>query len=57
MPSSYKYQIEFGNPKTLEETIRKAKLYFEQYKNRNQNYKNWNVKKVDRFDPRKKGGS
>jgi hypothetical protein len=57
LPSSYKDRIEFDNPKTLEETMRKAKLCFEQYKNRNENSKNWNGKKVERFDPKKKGGA
>ena len=37
--------------------MRKAKLYFEQYKNKNENSKNWNGKKVERFDPKKKGGA
>jgi hypothetical protein len=37
--------------------MRKAKLFFEQYKNRNENSRNWNGKKVERFDPKKKGGS
>jgi hypothetical protein len=36
--------------------MRKAKLCFEQYKNRNENSRNWNGKKVERFDPKKKGG-
>jgi len=57
LPSSYKDQIEFDNPKTLEETMRKAKLCFEQYINRNENSRNWNGKKFERFDPKKKHGA
>jgi hypothetical protein len=37
--------------------MRKYKLYFEKYKNRNENSKNWNGKKVERFDPKNKGGA
>jgi hypothetical protein len=32
LPASYKYRIEFDNPKTLEEAMCKDKLCFEQYK-------------------------
>ena len=39
--------------------MRKSKLCFEKYKNRNENSKNWNGngKKVERFDLKKKGGA
>jgi hypothetical protein len=37
--------------------MRKSKLCFEKYKNRNENSKNWNGKKVERFDPKNKGGA
>lgn len=30
-----------------------AKLFFDQYKNRNKNAKYWKGKKVERFDPRR----
>jgi hypothetical protein len=40
LPASYKDRIEFDNPKTLEEAMRKDKLCFEQYKTRNENAKN-----------------
>jgi len=56
LPTSYKDRIEFDNPKTLEEAMRKSKLCFEQYKTRNENSKNWKGKKVERFDPRRKEG-
>jgi hypothetical protein len=57
LPTCYKDRVVFDNPKKLEETIRQAKLCFEQYKNRNENSNNWNGKKVERFDPKKKGGT
>ena len=31
LPESYKYRIEFDNPKTLDEVLRKERLYFEQH--------------------------
>ena len=37
--------------------MRKDKLCIEQYKKRNENSKNWNRKKVERFDPKRKGGT
>jgi hypothetical protein len=39
LPASYNDSIEFENPKTLEEVMRKAKLCFEKYKNENENTK------------------
>ena len=35
LPQDYKDRIEFDNPKTLDEVLRKARLCYEQYKQRN----------------------
>jgi hypothetical protein len=45
LPASYKDKIEFDNPKTLEDAMRKEKPCFEQYNNINENAKNWKRKK------------
>ena len=41
MSSSCNDWIEFDNPKSLDEVLRKARLCFEQYKQRNDTYKVW----------------
>jgi len=38
LPFSYKERIEFDQPKTMDKTIRKAKLYFNQSKKKGENY-------------------
>ena len=55
MPQSYKYQIEFYEPKTLEEAIRKAKYYYEQRKRKPDYQKAWKNKMNEKFDKRKRG--
>jgi len=50
LPTSYKDRIEFDDPRTLEEAMRKEKLYYEQYKNRSENTSNWKGKKPGKFD-------
>ena len=47
--------IEFDNPKTLDEVLRKAMLCFEQYKQQNDLSKTWKDKKQEKFSQRKKG--
>ena len=55
LPQSYKDRIEFDNPKTLNEVLRKARLCFEQYKQRNDIFKEWKDKKQEKFYQWKKG--
>ena len=52
---SYKERIEFYEPKTLEEAIRKAKYCYEQRKGKPNYHKTWKDKKNEKFDQRKKG--
>jgi len=54
-PSHYKYQIQYDEPKTLEEEIRKAKCLHEQCKGREDFRRNWKDKKQGNQDQRKKG--
>ena len=49
-PESYKDRIEFDNPKTLDEVLRKERLCFEQYKQRNDLSKTWKEKKREKFN-------
>ena len=55
LSQSYKDRIEFDNPKTLDEVLRKARLCFEQYKQRNDLSKVWKGKEQENFNQRKKG--
>ena len=52
---SYKDRIEFYEPRTLEEAIRKAKYYYEQSKGTPDFHKAWKDKKNKKFGQRKKG--
>jgi hypothetical protein len=54
-PAFYKDKIQFDEPKTLEETIRKAKYLYDQSKGRAYFQKSWRDKKKDKQDQRKKG--
>ena len=53
-PQSYKDRIEFYEPSTLEEAIRKAKYCYEQSKGKPDYHKAWKDKKNEMFDQRKK---
>ena len=55
LPQSYKDIIEFYEPRTLEEAIRKAKYCYEQSKGKPDYHKAWKDKKNGNFDQRKKG--
>ena len=55
LPQSYKDRIEFYEPRTLEEAIRKAKYCYEQSKGKPDYQKTWKDKKNEKFDQRKKG--
>ena len=55
LPQSYKDGIEFDEPRTLEEAIRKAKYCYDHNKGKPDCYKAWKHKKNEKFDQRKKG--
>ena len=55
LPQSYKDQIEFYEPRTLEEAIRKAKYCYEQSKRKPDYEKAWKNKMNEKFDHRKRG--
>jgi hypothetical protein len=55
LPSFYSDKIQYDNPKTLEETIRRARHLYEQSKGRPIFQKSWNDKMKDKKDQRKKG--
>ena len=55
LPQSYKDRIEFDEPRTLEEDIRKAKYCYDQNKSKPDSHKSWKEKKNEKFDQRKKG--
>ena len=55
LPQSYKDIIEFDEPITLEEAIRKAKYCYDHNKSKPDVHKAWKDKKNDKFDQRKKG--
>ena len=54
LPQSYKDIIEFYEPRTIEEAIRKAKYCYEQSKGKPDYHKAWMDKKNTNFDQRKK---
>jgi hypothetical protein len=55
LPQSYRDRIEFDNPKSLSEVFRKARMCYDQYKQREEFPKTWKDKKQDRMNQRKKG--
>jgi hypothetical protein len=54
LPSLYSDKIQYDNPKTLEETIRRARNLYEQIKGRSVFQKTWNDKMKGKNDQRKK---
>ena len=55
LPQTYKDRIEFYEPRTLKEAIRKAKYCYEQRKGKPDYHTTWKDKKNEKFDQRKKG--
>ena len=55
LPHSYKDRIEFYEPITLEEEIRKAEYCYEQRKGKPYYHKAWKDKKNEKCDQRRKG--
>ena len=52
---SYKDRIEFYEPRTLEEAIRKANYYYEQRKGKLDYHNKWKDKKNEKFNQINKG--
>lgn len=50
LPSVYKDQIEYDNPRTLEESMRKANFCYDQNKNKKEIIPNWKSKKTNNFE-------
>ena len=50
----FKERIEYENPKTLEEEMRKEKFFYDTNKNKRENIPNWKTKRRDNFDQIKK---
>ena len=55
LPQSYKDRIEFYEPRTLEEAIRKAKYCYKKSKRKPDYQKAWKNKMNEKFDQRKRG--
>jgi hypothetical protein len=54
-PQSHGDRIEFDEPKTLDDTIRKGNYCYEQSKKKPEFNKMWKEKKKENFEQRKKG--
>ena len=50
LPQSYNGRIEFYEPRTLEETIRKVKYFYEQSRGKPNYQKTWKDKKDEKSD-------
>jgi hypothetical protein len=55
LPSFYKEKIQYDEPRTLTETIKKAKYLYEQGKGKDSLHKYWKDKKKEKYDQSKKG--
>ena len=54
LPQAYKDRIEFYEPRTLEEAIRKDKHCYEETKGKPDYHKAWKDKKSEKFDQKRK---
>ena len=54
LPFHIKDRIEYDNPKTLEEAMRKTNFCYEQNRKK-ENMPNWKTKRSNNFEQRKKG--
>ena len=50
----FKEHIEYDNPKTLEEAMRKEKFCYDQNTNKRENMPSWKNKSPNNYDPKKK---
>ena len=57
LPFTFKDRIEYDNPKTLEEAMRKANFYYEQSKHRRDNTPNWKTKRGGNSDFKEKNSN
>ena len=55
LPQSYKDRIEFDEPRTLEQALRKAKYCYDQNKSKPKFHREWKDKKKEKLEQRKKG--
>jgi hypothetical protein len=55
LPQFYRDKIEFDNPKSLSEAFRKARMCYDQYKQKVEVPKTWKDKKQDGMHQQKKG--
>jgi len=55
LPPIYRDRIEYDNPRTLEEAMRKANFCFDQNKNRREAVPSWRNKKNNNYEHRKAG--
>jgi hypothetical protein len=53
LPQSYQDRIEFDKPKTLEDTIQKAKCCYDQSKHKHESSKDWRRKDKSEFQKRR----
>jgi hypothetical protein len=49
LPQTYRNSIEFGEPKTLEDTIRKARYGYEHFRHQTKPHKDWKKKNSSGF--------
>ena len=54
LPFHIKDRIEYDNPKTLEEAMRKVNFYYE-LNRKKESMTNWKAKRTNNFEQRKKG--
>jgi hypothetical protein len=54
LPSFINENIQYDDPKTLEETIRRDKCLYDQFKGRETYQKSWEDKKKSKMEQRKK---
>ena len=54
LPAAYKEKIDFEMPKTMDEAIIKANLFYHLFKQRSELTKSWKNKKNEKMDQRKK---
>jgi len=55
LPAIYKERIEYDNPRTLEEAMRKDKICYDQNKSKMDHNANWKGKRANNYNQGKKG--
>ena len=54
LPLIFKEWVEYDNPKTLEEAMRKANFYYDQNKNKRESIPPWKNRRPNNFDSKRK---